>query len=160
LANQARSRWTSKSLSAEQNRYATRRFDMSALKLIIVSGVAATLTSGAAAQVARFTTSDSTILKDARTVFIESGYLPGEGLVVIRPIESGRVQMSSLGQAMIRAGEFRGVRVKLQRPARQGEALLIVLYADQGRRGLYDGDPVVLTVPISADVVSRATTRG
>jgi hypothetical protein len=135
------------------------RCNMSLLKTMIVSGIATAIASGASAQVAHFTTSGSNILKDARTVFIESGFLPGDGLVVIRPIENGRMGISSLGQATIRAGEFRGVHVNLARPVVSGESLVVVLYADQGRRGVFDGDPVVLTVPISGDVVARVASR-
>jgi hypothetical protein len=108
------------------------------------------------AQVARLTTSDATVMPDPSTVFIQSAHLPGDGLVTIRSVQDGKVQHGALGTVAIKAGETANVRVRLVRPVRTGEALLLVLHADFGRRGVYDGDPVVLTVDIPAGVVRTA----
>lgn len=85
--------------SSDRRSEQTMRRNVSLLRSIILNSLATVLASGASAQVARVTTSDHNLLKDARTVFIESGYLPGDGLVVIRSIRNGQMQAVPLGRS-------------------------------------------------------------
>jgi hypothetical protein len=123
---------------------------------LLTAAASFALACPAVAQVARLTTADATVMPNPSTVLIQSAHLPGDGLVAIRSVQNGKVQPGALGEAAIKAGETANVRVRLARPVRTGEALLLVLYADFGRRGVYDGDPLVLTVDIPAEVVRTA----
>lgn len=124
--------------------------------LVVLPAAAFAPAGSAVAQVARFSTSDQTIMPDARTVLIECGHLPGDGLVIVRSVRRGRLDRLPLGQASVRAGEFANLRVRLSRPAEEGESLVVFLHADQGKRGVYDSDPVVLSVDISEPMVRAA----
>jgi hypothetical protein len=50
----------------------------------ILAGIASlAATASSSAQVARLTTSEATLMPNARTVHVESGFLPGDGLIII-----------------------------------------------------------------------------
>ena len=100
------------------------------------------------AQVARLTTSESTLMPNARTVHVESGFLPGDGLIVVRALKDGRLGTALLGVVSVPSGGVRGMDVNLSRRVADGETLLLTLHADQGRLGVFDGDPLVLSVEI------------
>ena len=116
-----------------------------------------TLTAvSAGAQVASFSTSDDTIMPNPRTVFISKANLPGDGLVIVRSVRGGSIQPASLGLAAVGPGETTNIVVRLKRPAKAGDELIVMLHADTGRKGIYDGDPTVLSVDISNAVVRKA----
>jgi hypothetical protein len=77
-------------------------------------------------------------------------------LIVVRAARKGRVGKAALGQARLLAGETANVQVRLVREPQPGEALLIFLHADQGRIGVYDRNPVVLTVDVPEAVIHAA----
>jgi hypothetical protein len=116
--------------------------------------------SSSSAQVARLTTSEATLMPNSRTVHVESGYLPGDGLIIVRDVKDGRIASASLGVLSVPSGEIRAIDLKLSRSVVAGEILLLTLHADQGRRGVYDSDPLVLSVEIPPVVTRRAAQRG
>lgn len=126
-------------------------------RLAIALATLVLIASSAAAQVASFSTSDDTIMPDAGTVVISKANLPGDGLVIVRAVRGGSIQPASLGLARLAPGESVNIVIKLARPARAGEAFTVMLHADQGRKGVYDRDPVVLSVDIPHAVVRKAT---
>ena len=116
-----------------------------------------TLTAvSAAAQVASFSTSDDTIMPNPSTVLIAKANLPADGLVIVRAVRGGSIQPASLGLARVGPGETTNLVVRLKSPAKAGDELIVMLHADTGRKGVYDGDPTVLSVDISKAVVSKA----
>jgi hypothetical protein len=133
---------------------------MRVIPYILASIASLVAVSSSSAQVARLTTSEATLMPNSRTVHVESGYLPGDGLIIVRDVKDGRIASASLGVLSVPSGEIRAIDLKLSRSVVAGEILLLTLHADQGRRGVYDRDPLVLSVEIPPVVTRRAAQRG
>jgi hypothetical protein len=127
---------------------------------ILASLASVMAVSASCAQVARLTTSEATLMPNSRTVHVESGYLPGDGLIIVRAVKDGRIRSASLGLLSVPSGEVRALDLKLFRSVVAGETLLLTLHADQGRLGVYDRDPIVLSIEIAPAVTRRAAQRG
>ena len=124
--------------------------------LLKVGVCLAVSTVPAMAQVARVSHSDSTVMPEARTVLLEDVNVPGHALIIVRAVRNDRIDPTPLGQVRIGPGETANVRVRLTREARPGESFIVMLHADFGRRGLDQGDPVVLSIDIPENVLRGA----
>jgi hypothetical protein len=97
--------------------------------------------------------SSSSALDDPNSVLVSRANLPGDGFIVVRAeIGGGRLAPAALATVPVKAGTITDLRIPLARPAKAGEALIIRLHADFGRRGVFEPgkDPLVLEHEVTA----------
>jgi hypothetical protein len=113
----------------------------------LLLGIAGT----AEAQVAML--ASSTTLDEPASITITKANLPGDGFIVVRAsMGGGRLAPGALAVVPVKAGAVSDLKIRLSRAAKPGEALVLRLHADFGRKGLFEpaSDPLVLEHQVRA----------